>query len=752
MMYGRLNLSLQCALPREKRAQLASRIRRYREVKAVLVDEKRVRLWYTGTLRAREIQQLVITAVREAQEAAVTPAQRLAEYRRDALSSLAVFAAMQFIKKTSPELFVTTKIVRSALVLLLARKFIQNGISGMVKDHQPNADTLTTTAVIASVLAGKPESSLTLLTISNGAEMLTSYAAERARTQISGLLSLDQRFVWKVENGTERKIPVEKVRAGDTIAAHTGEKIVIDGRVLSGSAAVNQASITGESNPAMKHAGSPVYAGSVVEAGELTITVEKVGKDTSLAHIVHLVEEAQNRKAPVQNFADQMANLLVPISFIGAAVVYGATRDWQRVLNLLFIDFSCGLKLSTATAMSASISAAAKRGILVKGGNYLAALAETAPVVLDKTGTLTVGVPQISFTRTKKGVDEKEMILLAASAEQHSVHPLAVAIQKYVKAHEWETPQHESSETIVARGMLARVPDFEGYQGGTIRVGSRKFLAENGIKDTEALDAGLAGKNLLYVARDKELIGVIGIEDPIRPAMKKTLNQMRRHGIDEIVMLTGDSKAVAREVAESMDIDSYHAEILPEDKSNYVNKLKQRGTVMMVGDGINDAPALAFADVGVSLGGRQTDIAAESSAVTIHSEDPEKLMEALEIGQKTMKLVHQNFTATILVNSAAMLLGALGRINPLWAAVIHNTATLAVVLNSCRILKMSGPKTFTHRKSKAVSLQEKFFGAILSVVGTCKDMHQRKSRQVHNGGFFIAKNTRRPIQEGRRAN
>ena len=666
---------------------LAAKIRRFRTVRAVTVTDKRVQIWYRGALPIREIQKLAIATVRRVQEAAVTPSERLAEYRRDALFSLASFAGMEVLKRTSPQLFWSMKVVRSLLVLAIARKFIRNGVQGMVKEHRPNADTLTATAVIASVLAGKPESSLTLLAISNGAEMLTSYAAERARTQISGLLSLDQRYVWLVDGEVERKVPIEQVKAGDIIAAHTGEKIVIDGRVLRGDAAINQASITGESNPAMKHKGMPVYAGSVVEAGELIIAVEKVGKDTSLAHIVHLVEEAQTRKAPVQNFADQMANFLVPISFLGAAIVYGATRDWQRVLNLLFIDFSCGLKLSTATAISAAIGAAAKRGILVKGGNYIEALAETDTVVLDKTGTLTVGVPQIAFVKTAGGVTEKETVLLAASAELHSVHPLAVAIQKYVKEHDWQTPHHKSSKTIVARGMQAEVPDFDGFPGGVIRVGSKKFLRENGIADDAQLDAGLLGKNLLYVARDEKLIGVIGIEDPIRPKMKKTLNQMRRYGIDEIVMLTGDSKAVAQEVARSMDIDSYHAEILPEDKSSYVNKLKQRGTVMMVGDGINDAPALAFADVSVSLGGRQTDIAAESSAVTIHSEDPSRLMEALQLGRRTMDLVQQNFMATILVNSGAMLLGALGKINPLWAAVIHNTATLAVVLNSCRILR-----------------------------------------------------------------
>ena len=625
----------------------------------------------------------------------------LHKYKRDAIISIAGFAAMKILEKVSPNVFAGIKFLRMALVLGIGRDFIENGVKGLFKDKRPNADTLTATAVIASVLAGKPESSLTLLALSNGAEMLTSYAAEKARTHISGLLSLDQRFVWRVDGEVETKIPVEEVRAGDVIAAHTGEKIVVDGKVIEGTAAVNQASITGESRPAMKSEGAQVYAGSVVEAGEVLIKVEKVGKDTSLANIVHLVEEAQTRKAPIQNFADQMANFLVPVSFIGAAIVYGATRDWQRVLNLLFIDFSCGLKLSTATAISAAIGAAAKRGILVKGGNYIEALANTDTVVLDKTGTLTMGVPQISFIKTAKDVKEEELILLAASAEQHSVHPLAVAIQNFVQKNEWTAPQHIKSETVVARGMTAVVPDFGEFKGGDILVGSKKFMLENKVTAKsiasilDSAESNIESRNLLYVARNKKLIGIIGIEDPIRPQMKKTLNQMRRLGVDEIVMLTGDSKAVAEKVALEMDLDAYFAEILPEDKARYVNKLKQYGTVMMVGDGINDAPALAFSDVGITLGGRQTDIAAESSAVTIHSEESSRLVEALRLGRRTMDLVQQNFTATILVNSSAMILGAIGKISPLWAAVIHNTATLAVVLNSCRILRPESVRNFT---------------------------------------------------------
>jgi len=596
---------------------------------------------------------------------------------------------LQVLKKFAPQVYTSLNIVRSLFVLGIARNVIKNGLKGLITDGQPNADTLTSTAVIASVLAGKPESSLSLMTLSNVAEMLTIYAAERARKHISSLLKLDQQYVWRVEDdGHEVKVPIETIKVNDVIAVHTGEKICVDGKVLSGNVAIDQASITGESNPALKGQDDPVYAGSVVQGGQLTILVQKVGDDTSLARIVHLVEDAQARRAPVQNFADRMANMLVPISFIGAAIVYGATRDWQRVLNLLFIDFSCGLKLSTATAISAAVATAAKQGILIKGGNYIEALADIDTVVMDKTGTITVGEPKIVETHTAEGVCEKEMILLAASAEIHSVHPLAVAIQNYVEEQGWKVPDHIDSDTVVAHGMEANVDDFDGFKGGHIIVGSHHFMMDRevtGLDNFSDIET-MPGHNILYVARDAKLMGLIVINDPIRPQMKKTFNQMRRHGIDEIVMLTGDSEEVANTVAHKMGIDNYYAEILPEDKAEIVNRLQKNGHVLMVGDGINDAPALAFADVGVALGGRRTDIAVESSDITINSDNPIKLMDALELGQNTMKLIRQNFTATITINSAAMLLGALGRINPLVAAIIHNTATLAVVLNSSRIL------------------------------------------------------------------
>ena len=665
-MYNSYKVPLRAFLPTLMRPILAAQLRRIRGVVAASADDKEVVLYYKGLLDMRAITRFI----RQFEDKRGVKKEEKSDldasaYRREAILSVGGFIAMNILNKTNPEFYASMLLVRRLFTLFIARRFIKNGIAGIIEDKQANADTLTATAVIASVLSGKPESSLTLLALSNGAEMLTEYAAEKARSQISSLLKLDQRDVWLVEDGRERKVPVDSLKPGDCIAVHLGEKICVDGKVIGGNAAVNQASITGESAPAIKQEGSSVYAGSVIEAGDLVMTVEKVGKDTSLAQIIHLVEEAQTRRAPVQNFADKMANMLVPVSFIGAAIIYGATKDWQRVLNLLFIDFSCGLKLSTATAISAAIGVAAKQGILIKGGNYIENLSNVDTVVLDKTGTITIGVPQISHIETREGVSEKEIILSAASAEMHSVHPLAVAIQKYVKA---------------------TVPPFEEFSGGDILVGSRRFMDEEGVTGVPAVVDKTWGKNILFVAKDGEYMGFLTIQDPVRPGMKKTLNRMRRIGVDEVVMLTGDSKEVAADVAHAMDIDGYHAEILPEDKANYVMELQKRGNVMMVGDGINDAPALAFADIGVSLGGQKTDIAAESAAITIRSEDPGKLFNALQIGQRTMEVINQNFTATILVNSTAMLLGALGKISPLWAAVIHNTATLAVVLNSARIL------------------------------------------------------------------
>lgn len=688
-------MSLPAALSRRQKALLEFQLRRSVNVQSAFVDDKgRVAVYVSGAVDRVALRNLINSFFLVGQTKKtvrnIEPAQSQSfqEYRRDALIALAGFVGLQALKHASPSLFASLNLVRSGFVMLIARNILVSGAASLIKKREPNADTLTATAVMASVLAKKPESSLTLLALSNFAEMLTFYAAERARKHISGLLKLDQQFVWLYDaEGHERKVSVDSVKIGDVIAVHLGEKICVDGRVLSGCAAIDQSSITGESVPAIKKAGDSVYAGTVVRSGEITVQVNKVGDETSLARIIHMVENAQNRRAPVQNFADRMANMLVPISFLAAALVYGATRDWQRVLNMLFIDFSCGLKLSTATAISAAISKAAQKGMLIKGGNYIEALADIDTVILDKTGTITVGSPAVKLIKTAVGITEQEAVLLAASTERHSAHPLAEAVIDYAAEREWDIPEHESTETVVGRGMRAVIVSSESMQGGQILLGSRRFMLEEGVKGLDGIDVNdCRSASHVYLARDKELIAVFIIADPIRPDFKKTINQLRRGGIDEIIMLTGDSRSVAEEVAASLDIDSFHAEVLPEDKAELVAKKQSRSRVMMVGDGVNDAPALAFADVGVAMGGKRTDIAVESADITINSDDPLKLPELISISRSTMQLVRQNFTATIAINTGAMLLGALGKINPLVAAIVHNAATIGVVINGARIL------------------------------------------------------------------
>ncbi len=698
MGYRYITLPVNKVLSVQQKTLLEISIRKIPAVKSACVgDTGKLTIYYTGQLDTAEIVAKIRNAGRPDQPVQAIAVQQyngddntpFIEYRRDAILAGAGLLGLQLLRMTMPGAFTAVYLGRSAFVLFVARKFIASGVRSLLVERQPNADTLTTTAVMASILGGKPESSLTLLALSNFAEMLTTYTAERARKHISTLLRLDQQYIWKIEqDGHEVRVAVESLRPGDRVGVHLGEKICVDGRVLSGAAAVDQSSITGEYIPAEKNPGDYVYAGTVLQNGFLEIVVEKMGDDTALARIVHMVEEAQARRAPVQNFADRMANMLVPISFIAAGLVYGATKDWQRVLNMLFIDFSCGLKLSTATAISAAIGRAASRGVLVKGGNYVEALAGIDTVVMDKTGTITVGKPQIVAVKTAPGITERELLLLAASAELHSAHPLACAILDHVEAQGWEIPPHSSTETIIARGILAEVPDFEDIRGGRILVGSWKFMEEHklecrGFGDDPGAECGY---NLVYVARDQALLGLLVVSDPIRPNLKKTINQLRRQGVDEVVMITGDTEPVAKHVAAALDLDAHYAEVLPEDKATLVNRIKRRSQVLMVGDGINDAPALAFADVGVAMGGRRTDIAVESAAITINSEDPLVLSEVVSLGKQTMKIVQQNFTATIAVNTAAMLLGAIGRTNPMISALIHNAATIGVVLNSARIL------------------------------------------------------------------
>ena len=612
------------------------------------------------------------------------------EHKRGAISSLLCLGAFELVRRVNPTLYTATSWLRSGLILWMSRDLLNSGIKEAFAQKRPNAETLTVTAIAASIAAGKPESSLSLLAISHFAEGLTTLAAKRARKNISDLVSLDTQEVWLPDaDGFERKVSVDSISPGMTVCIHNGEKICVDGEIIHGSAAVDQAAITGESAPVSKQVGDKVFAGTNIRLGDIKVRVEKVGDDTSLARIVHMVEDAHSRRAPIQNYANRMAASLVPVSFIAAAVVYLATRDLQRVLNMLFIDFSCGLKLSTATAMSAAISRLASDGILVKGGSFIEQAASVDTVVLDKTGTITKGRPEINHIAVTSKYDEKTVLALAAAVEAYSSHPMAIAVLEAAKERNIVSPRNLETRNVIARGIEADIESYGSFPGGEVIVGSRRFMVEkdiNGVAEFEEKRSS-AASSFIYVAARGELIGVIESSDPIRPDFKRAINRLRYSGVDEIVMLTGDNKTTASQIAKSLGLDRYEAEVMPEDKAGFVTDAQRCSSVLMVGDGVNDAPALAYADVGVAMGSGCTDTAMETADVTINSEDPLKLPEFISLGKRTMRIVQQNFAATVAINTAAMTMGALGFINPLFSSIIHNASTLGVVLNSTRLLR-----------------------------------------------------------------
>jgi cation-transporting P-type ATPase C len=479
---------------------------------------------------------------------------------------------------------------------------------------------------------------------------------------------------------------LEEVEAKDLISVHTGSKIPVDGSIRDGEASVDEASLTGEFMPTVKTIGDTVYAGSTVKSGNLTIIAERVGDDRAIARIVHMVEEAQSRKAPIQAYADHFSAQFIPVNFVLALIVYLITKSPTRALNMLIIDYSCGVRLSTATAFAASVCRAAAQGVLVKGGNYIEMLSEADTLILDKTGTITEGRPRVvSVYQVEPNTSARTIVELAAACEETTNHPIALAVVNRIREMSWEIPKHSEIKVHLGKGVETTVNRRK------IFVGSESFILSKGITTNGATQFANRmhqnGENVIYVARGKKLLGLIGIQDSLREDMKKTLNRLRRLGFDEIILLTGDVETHANIMASKMSVDSYKAEALPEDKAEMVLKLQVKGNkVVMVGDGVNDAPALAYADVGVSLGRGSTEISIETADIAINNDNPLLLPGIIKLSQKTMQIVRQNFVASIGVNTIGLMLSSMGVLPVFWGAVLHNATTIAVVSNSARVL------------------------------------------------------------------
>lgn len=569
----------------------------------------------------------------------------------------------------------------------LAAPILKSGLKALAVHKRPNADTLSSSAILASVAAGQGQSALTIILLADIAELLTAYTMDRTRNAIREMLSVGEDFVWRIDaQGNEEKVALSKLEQGDRVISRTGEKISVDGTIESGDAAVDQSPITGEFMPVHKRTGDDVFAGTVVRTGRIVTLAKRVGDRTAVARIVTMVEEAAHRKAAVQSAADRISGQFIPVNFILAILVYFITGKIGRALNMLIIDYSCGVRLSTATALSASICTAARNGVLIKGSNYLETLAEADTVIFDKTGTLTEGKPLVSTVLCANDrFVEKDVLCMAAAAEETSTHPMAVAIVERVRREGWAVPKHTDNENHTALGVSTRI------QRSIVRVGSKRFMLKNRIDlsavEEQAQRIARKGENVVYVSRGRILAGVIGIQDVLREDMKKSLNRMRHIGFDDIILLTGDVEQHAEIVAMRMSMDRYHAEVLPDEKAETVLRLQSKGTpVVMVGDGINDAPALAYSDVGIAMGKNRTDIAMEAADITITGDDPLMIPSVTRLSQRTMHIVRQNFATAIGVNTLGIMLASVGVLPVFWGAVLHNACTVVVVLNSSRLL------------------------------------------------------------------
>ncbi len=598
--------------------------------------------------------------------------------------NIGALALGNFVFKAPPAAGILGKLtnVQALASLGLSLPIARSAMDGIRKDMRPNADFLTVTSIVASLLLGNANSALMILALSDLAEMMTAYTIEKTRSSIKKMLSVEEGNVWKVHpDGSLTRCPIAQTRAGDEIEVHTGEKILVDGVVSAGSAVVDQSAITGEFVPAERHAGDQVFAGTVVKNGNIRIEVSKVGDQTVVSRIVGMVEASELKKAPIQRYADRFSNYLVPLNFLLSLTVGLVTRSPQKALKMLVIDYSCGIKLSTATAFSAAINSAVKQGILIKGGAYIEQMSEANTVLLDKTGTITEGKPKIvSMQLLTDRMDENTVLSLAMAAEETSSHPLAGAILAYGMGKGVEIPAHGEVVTEVSRGSRTTV------EGRLVRIGNLKYMRENGVRAQMPLpDPGSAIAN--YVGVDQEIAGVLFAMDSPRDNVRRTVNSLRYDGVGDIELLTGDMDAQARLVAELIGADGYQAQLLPEQKAEAVLKLQTRGNgVVMVGDGINDAPALAYADVGISLGSKSTDIAIETSDVVISRDDPMTIFEMRRLSRETMRIVKQNFAMVVGINTVGLILGASSNISVMMSALLHNMSTILVVGNSLRLL------------------------------------------------------------------
>lgn len=560
-------------------------------------------------------------------------------------------------------------------------RFLWKGVR-CVLSRRLEVEVLDALSIGVSLLRGDFGTAGSVMFLLNLGSLLEEWTRKKSLDDLARSMALNVDKVWVRSQGTEVLVPLTKVRSGDEVVVRSGNMIPLDGTVLEGEAMVNQAALTGEAMPVRKAEGSTLYAGTVVEEGECVFIAKAEGGSNRYDKIVAMIEESEKLKSSTENRALVLADKLVPWCLGATVVTYLLTRNATRAISCLMVDFSCALKLSMPLAVLSAMRECGSYHITVKGGKYLEALSQADTIVFDKTGTLTRATPQVVEVVPFSGCNEREVLQLAACLEEHFPHSMANAVVRAAKergiSHE---EMHSEVEYIVAHGIASRVG------GERVVIGSHHFVFEDEkctipTAEQQKFDALKPAYSHLYMAASGQLVGVICISDPLRPEAAAVLNGLRALGIRNTVMMTGDSERTAAAIAKQVGVDRFFAEVLPEDKANFVQQAKAEGhTVVMIGDGINDSPALSAADIGIAINSGAA-IAREIADVTIKADSLEELVALKAIANSLQKRVHANYRFVLTFNSALIVLGALGILQPASSAMLHNLSTIGISLKS----------------------------------------------------------------------
>lgn len=577
--------------------------------------------------------------------------------------------------------------IRKLSTMVRATPRIMNGLNAFRKRNPFNVDLLDASAISLSMSRGDYSTAGMITLLLNIGDTLEEYTKKKSQKDLAEALSLKINNVWVSRDDQEVQIPFKDLKEKDIVIVRAGSMIPVDGKVLKGSAMVNQATMTGESEAIEFYTGKTVYAGTTVEEGELFIEISALGSDTKLSNIVKMVEQSEKLKAKTQEKAEKLADKLVPYNFLLSALTYAFTGDLQKASSTLMVDYSCAMKLAAPLAIISAMREGAEKGVLIKGGKFLENLSEADTIIFDKTGTLTAANPQVTGVYPFGKYDRRETLKIAACLEEHFPHTLARAVVKQAEIENINhREEHAEVKYIVAHGVASML------NGEKVVIGSAHFVFDDeNVTCSDEVKAKIdeiseSGDTILYLAIGGDLAGIITISDPLRPEARQVINKLRNRGVKHVAMITGDGMKTAKKVAKEIGADIYKAQVLPEDKSAYVHEMKSKGKkVAMVGDGINDSPALSAADIGIAMNGC-ADIAREVADAVMLDDNLYGLVDLQILSQRLMKKIKFNNNVIIGVNSLLIAAGLSGRLTPASTALLHNITTVAVSANAMKPL------------------------------------------------------------------